>query len=111
MNSTINNPLILAAVGMITVFFILLLVVLTGKTLITIVNRWFSEPETKTLRNVLRGQAVRPPPLQAGPQATSSSYLPKAKLAAIVAAVDMWTLGQGHIKSIRYLKSETTDYS
>jgi len=47
MESTIPNALQLLAVGMITVFIILALVVLSGNILIKIVNKYAPEPTKK----------------------------------------------------------------
>ncbi len=46
MENTIGNALFLLAIGMITVFVILLLVILCGTLLITIVNKYFPENTT-----------------------------------------------------------------
>jgi len=45
MESTVSNALFLLAVGMITVFIILLLVILCGRLLIYTVNKYFPEKE------------------------------------------------------------------
>lgn len=71
-------------IGMVTVFVILSLVVLTGRLLINIVNRFHVTPDTKL-------------PL---PEKNAD-----AEIVAIVAAVDAITNGKGRIKSIKKLKT------
>jgi len=45
MENTISSALFLLAIGMITVFIILMLVILCGKLLITVVNKYLPEEE------------------------------------------------------------------
>ncbi|QGY48184.1 oxaloacetate decarboxylase [Maribellus comscasis] len=71
------------AVGMVTVFVILWLVVIIGNVIIRITNKYFPGVETvKTQRTQ--------------PSERSSS----GKIAAIVAAVDIITNGNGHVAKI-----------
>jgi len=48
MSDTISNALLLMAVGMVTVFVILSIVVFAGRILINIVNRFAKEAEQKS---------------------------------------------------------------
>lgn len=73
MENNLSSALSLLIIGMITVFVVLLLVVLTGKVLILIVNR-FSDEETEKVSAV--------------------------KVAAIAAAVELVTKGKGYINKI-----------
>jgi oxaloacetate decarboxylase gamma subunit len=81
-----NNPdyqlaLTLLLVGMLTVAFILILVVLFGNLLIRFVNKYFPE-EVKVVTT------------------KSSSTLDSRKVSAIVAAVDVFTRGKGKVNKI-----------
>lgn len=82
MNESLSTALMLLAVGMLTVFFILALIVFFGDVLIRLVNRFF--PEESPI-----APAVRP--------ATADP----AALAAIVAAVEQITNGKGRVTGIR----------
>ena len=84
MSEDFNTALMLMAVGMITVFLILALIVLLGNGLILFINRFFPEKI--------------PEPRNSG----SKSIHPK-KLAAIVAAVDLVTRGKGKVDTIKKL--------
>ncbi|NJN25576.1 MAG: OadG family protein [Cyclobacteriaceae bacterium] len=83
MNESFSIALELLAVGMITVFTILALIVILGNLLTTVVNKFFPEP--------------------AAPQVAKAS-IPHAidgrKMAAIVAAVDIVTEGKAKVTSI-----------
>ncbi|GJM61780.1 MULTISPECIES: OadG family protein [Persicobacter] len=89
MNEALQEAAMLLAIGMITVFLILFLIVGLGNVLIQIVNRFF--PEEKT--NALPITTSKSPP--ESPQKIST-----AQLAAITAAVNVITHGKGHITSI-----------
>ncbi len=80
MSEDLQTAFILLGVGMITVFVVLSLVVLTGRGLISIVNRYFTTP------------SIIPP--------AEHPITPK-KIAAISAAVEIFTQGQGSIQHIR----------
>lgn len=82
MESDISTALTLLAIGMITVFVVLLLVVLTGNVLIRLVNRLDA--------SIPRGGI--------SPQRVSSQ-----QIAAITAAVEAVTEGRGKIESIKKL--------
>jgi oxaloacetate decarboxylase gamma subunit len=89
MPTDLQSALTVLVVGMSVVFLILGLVVLSGKVIISIVNKFHRpEPETKPAR--------RPTP---APVASSKTISP-TQLAAIVAAVDQVTAGQGRIQTI-----------
>lgn len=72
MDGDISTALSLLAIGMITVFLVLLLVVLTGNVLIRLTNR-FSQ---------------------------NDDQISAAKVAAISGAVEAFTQGRGHITRI-----------
>jgi len=80
MESTIGNAVLLLAVGMITVFVILALVVATGSILIRITNK------------------MAPPVKSIDPQAIQSPHI-----AAMAAVVEHVTAGKGRIDSIQKL--------
>ena len=78
MTTSISSALTLLLVGMITVFVVLLLVVVTGNILIRIVNKFF-------------------PLISGGDQMSGIS---PQKIAAVTAAVETVTKGKGQIISI-----------
>ena len=86
MSAELQTALLLLLVGMITVFVILSLVVFTGRTLIWVVNKYFSEEE-----KIEYDYAV--------PYIEDDSIY-KKKLAAITAAVEIATGGQGKIVKV-----------
>lgn len=86
MNSEMQLALTLLFVGMITVFLILALVVITGRVLIGVVNKYFSEEEKLTYD-------YRVPFID-------DEVISKKKLAAITAAVEIVTQGKGKIVKI-----------
>ena len=86
MSAELQTALLLLVVGMITVFIILSLVVLTGRTLIWVVNKYFS-PEEK-----IAYEYTVP--------FVEDDVLYKKKLAAIAAAVEIATGGKGKIVKI-----------
>jgi len=77
MESTLGNAVLLLAVGMITVFVILALVVATGSLLIRITNRMAPAPKP------VPAHAIQP-----------------AHIAAMTAVVEHLTGGRGNIDSI-----------
>ena len=83
MEEGLSTAVMLLAVGMITVFTILALIVLFGNILISLINKYL--PEQKIGRIV--GQAAQ------------GSIDPK-KMAAIVSAVDVVTGGKAKVTSI-----------
>lgn len=99
MNEDFSTALTLLAVGMITVFTILLLLVLLGNLLINIVNRYFPAAEKPAV-------AQRPPvPLQTSARPAETSHPPPGQLhphvlAAILAAVSTATKGTGRVTRI-----------
>ncbi len=89
MDPNLSKALLLLFVGMITVFSILSLVVLIGKVLIYIINRFIPVQEKKLKsQKINRGLPVEDPSID-----------PK-QLAAIVAAVATITGGKGRVTSI-----------
>jgi len=81
MDHSFSTALLLFAVGMVTVFSILGLIVLTGQWLIQFINRFFPE----TLKSV----------------STPSAEIDPKKLAAIVSAIDIVTKGKAKVTSVR----------
>jgi len=84
MKQDFSTALLLLAVGMITVFFILALIVLLGGWLIKLVNKY----------------APAPPSNKSEGHAQEASFDTR-KTAAIVAAVEAVTGGQGSITKIQ----------
>lgn len=81
---------LLMAVGMTTVFAILLIVIYLGKGLISLVNRYAPE-EAENSRKANKPAPVVP---------TASAILPEQEIAAVAAAVSLLTHGQGRITKI-----------
>ncbi|MEZ4982499.1 MAG: OadG family transporter subunit [Saprospiraceae bacterium] len=88
MDNNIQSALILLLVGMLSVFLILLLVVVTGNLLIRFVNRFATEPA-----RVATGSAKKS-------NLNNTNY---KTLAAISAAVEVVTGGKGRIEKIEKL--------
>ncbi|MFK7808032.1 MAG: OadG family protein [Saprospiraceae bacterium] len=88
MDPILSKAFLVLFVGMFTVFVILSLVVLSGKALISVINRYFPLPPEKVKKVRKR------PPVQIIKTANTK------KLAAIVAAVEEVTNGRGTITSI-----------
>jgi oxaloacetate decarboxylase gamma subunit len=80
MNADYHSALTLMLVGMITVFVILSLVVISGNVLIRIVNRYFPQPSS--------------------PSPTPQADISPAKIAAIATAIDLVSDGKARITSI-----------
>lgn len=80
-----NEGLVIFIVGMITVFTVLLLVVLTGRVLVNLVNRFYVEPNIN---------------YAATEQPYSNEVIAPEKIVAITAAVQMVTKGKGKITKI-----------
>ncbi len=85
MSDDFSMAITLLAVGMLTVFFILALIVLFGNWLILVVNKYFPEP--------LKQKVVQSIPAQ--------TEIDSKKLAAIVTAVEIVTKGKGKVESIK----------
>ena len=89
MSQELNTALLVLVVGMLTVFLILFLVVLTGQVIIRIVN-YYSNGYIPAAKEV-------------------SGYPPaqekdKGKIAAIVAAVNVITEGKGKVERIESIE-------
>jgi oxaloacetate decarboxylase gamma subunit len=84
MNELYSQALVLFGVGMVTIFVILALVVISGNLLIRLVNRYF--PLAAPI---------------ASPASPSSSEVSPKILAAIVASVEVLTAGKGRIVDIQ----------
>jgi len=89
MSQELNTALMLLVVGMLTVFAILFLVVVSGQILIRIVNRYSPE-------QIKPKSAVSPLII---PPVTNPKSEP-SKIAAIIAAVEAVTGGKGRITKI-----------
>ncbi|MEM6803867.1 MAG: OadG family protein [Bacteroidota bacterium] len=84
-NIPYSEALGLLAIGMITIFIVLSLVVLSGNILIHLSNRFLSPTSVE-------GEALK---------ASAKHAIPSSTLAAIVAAVEIHTGGKGSIQSIK----------
>lgn len=85
MASTLYNAFLLLVVGMITVFIVLSLVVLSGNALIYLVNKFSPEPEVvKKIKKPL---------------------ISNKEVAVLTAVVDHITAGKGKIELIEKLKN------
>lgn len=90
MSNALSEALLILAVGMVTVFVILGMVVMTGQVLIRITNRFTQEVQVaKPTRSVNRSKAFN-----------KSATIDKKKLAALVATVELITEGRGRIEKI-----------
>ena len=88
MGESISTAILVSLIGMVTVFVILGLVVLTGKTLIKVVNTFFPIAETEA-----------PKPKVATTLAPKKSF-DKPTLAAIISTIDTITNGKGKVNKI-----------
>jgi len=88
MESNISNALVLLVIGMITVFLILTLVVISGNILIKIVNKYTPEPTKKFLRKKRSATVTAP-----------------ETLAVIATAVKTVTAGHGKVESIQKVEN------
>ncbi len=87
MSESINTALMLMAVGMITVFLILALIVSLGSVLIRFVNRFFPEKILEKIGDDFSGPEMNP-----------------RTIAVITAVVEMATAGKGRITEIKKVK-------
>ena len=83
MNEGFSTALMLMAVGMITVFTILALIVIFGNILISLVNKYIPETKISAVVNTAALGAIDP-----------------RKMAAIVSVVDIVTEGKAKVTSI-----------
>ncbi|HEX9651101.1 MAG TPA: OadG family protein [Cyclobacteriaceae bacterium] len=88
MPSSLNTAITLMVIGMTTVFFILALVVGSGKTLILFVNRFFPAEKVSPI-----------------PVFIEKSTISKTKMAVIIAVVEKITKGEGQILDIKKLNN------
>ena len=93
MTQELSTALLLLAVGMITVFIILSLVVASGHLIIRLVNRFSNYVPS---RSTLARKAIP----------TNTSTLSPKKVAAMVAAVQILTAGNGKIVKIERVLEE-----
>lgn len=80
MESNISNAFLLLAIGMVTVFIVLLLVVLCGTLLIKLINKYAPEPVKKV-------KLIKP-------------LISNREIAVMTAVVEHITLGKGKVESI-----------
>ncbi|MDX1479441.1 MAG: OadG family protein [Saprospiraceae bacterium] len=90
MSETIQDGLALLMIGMITVFSVLTIVVLTGRMLIYSLNRVQSRPETRS------------PSVRTKEEARTIS---RRKLAAITIATQLMTEGSGRVARVERIES------
>ena len=83
MNEALNTAFMLLAVGMITVFTILALIVIFGNILISLVNKFIPEAKVSKMMSRVAQGAIEP-----------------RKMAAIVSAVEIVTEGKAKVTSI-----------
>lgn len=98
MNESIQQALILLGVGMISVFVVLTLVVLTGHVLIRISNRLSIEPNI----SVAAGKGKR--------SSNTPEKISRSQLAVLSAVVDHFTNGQGRISTVRKVGEEASKF-
>ena len=94
MSEEVYTALIVLGVGMITVFFILGLVVLTGSVLIRLINNF--SPEVAIKRPLISADNITQTALQ--------SKNKKSSIAAIIASVDLITGGKGKADKIERIE-------
>jgi len=88
MGESVSTAVLVSMIGMVTVFVILGLVVLTGKILIYFVNAFFPIAETNA------------PAPTAFKTRTEKNSFDKSTLAAIVTTIDTITHGKGKVSKI-----------
>jgi len=93
MHENIREALLVLLIGMFTVFIVLCLVVLSGKLLILVVNKYGPISKKSAIHQT---DFI---PLIPIPKA-STSYLQKEHIAAIVSTVEIVTRGKGKITNI-----------
>lgn len=98
MDPNIQKALLVFLVGMTVVFIVLCIVVLTGKTLIFLVNK-YGPVSSKTS---IRREDFKP---LLTDSLSNTSDLNKKKLAAIVSTVEIVTQGKGRILNIEKVAS------
>lgn len=79
-----ESPLMLLTIGMITVFTVLILIVLSGNALTYFVNKYIPEEQKVAVK----------------PSATSPTVIDGNKLAAIAKAVELITGGKGKVTKV-----------
>lgn len=90
LSANLNTALIALLVGMITVFIVLSLVVLTGRVLIFLTNRYFPVEQKKSAFTPVTKRQVQ----------EETTAMPPAQLAAIIAVVEIATKGNGRVVKI-----------
>ncbi|MEZ4883729.1 MAG: OadG family transporter subunit [Chitinophagales bacterium] len=90
MPETLYSALTLLLIGMITVFIILFLVVVSGNVLIRLVNKYVPAPIERSKSYL--------------PTNDKGTAIPSSKIAAIVAAVEMVSEGKAQVVKIERKK-------
>jgi len=98
MDTNIKTALLVLLVGMITVFVVLCLVVLSGKLLIYLVNR-YGPVSNKTK---IKTQDFKPLLTE---RLSSNSSINNKKMAAIISTVEVVTRGKGKVINIEKIPS------
>lgn len=93
MNSEIEQALLVLFIGMITVFVVLSLVVLTGRFLILLVNKYGPVPQKAKIQSRDFVPLIND-------SLSKSHFIEKKKLAALVSTVEIVTQGKGTILKI-----------
>jgi len=99
MNSDIQTALLYFLVGMVTVFIVLCIVVLTGKILVFLINKYGPVSSKTSIKN----RDFKPLHTE---KLIAKTTLSKKKLAAILSAVDVVTMGKGRVINIEKINSE-----
>ena len=87
MNPDINTALILLLVGMLSVFAVLAILVVSAKVLINLLNRWHND-ETDVVKRVRRSEQ------------SFTDSIEKKKMVAIMTAIDVISNGKGRVTHI-----------
>jgi len=93
MNTNIQTALLVFLVGMVVVFIVLCIVVLTGKTVIFLVNKY--GPVSR--KSSIKSQDFKP---LLHDNISAQSGLSKKNLAAIISTVEVVTQGKGKVLKI-----------
>lgn len=88
MTENLETTLLLMVVGMGTVFTILLLVILSGKVLIRLSNKYLPDPVVSEIDKIRK----------------SYQEFPQKTIAVLTTAVSISTLGKGKVTTIKKMK-------
>ena len=90
MSENLYTALVALLVGMLTVFIVLSLVVLTGRVLIFLINRYFPIKEQESFSIAKKSSSQKKQPIAIHP----------TQLVAIITAVEIATNGKGKIRKV-----------